>query len=329
MDPHPHIMPQTAQQEETAAAAGQAMTPRQPSVNLHRDHQVTDHSSVRPLIFTLFVAGVVVGVKLLLVRYSTWKGEVEPADNAILITGLFFILGQMLSNLNADYKEAEKLPSDIASSLEQLDDHFQLCESKVADKGCSHQRDVRPVLLHLAEAILSVMEAKAKNGYAVACYDLQVLMKFSSAWDKKGAANTAPIPATIDKVRRSLSRSRVISRTSALPVGQTLLLFFVFSTTVVLFLTIYKTYASLVVTMVVIFTVTWLLTGAIRSMDDPFDAEGGRPWGVMASVDLFPLSEYIERLRVDIETPLEMPAIASNGIRCLPELIPVTAAIYN
>lgn len=309
----PHSMPQAAQEEDVAVSS----TPReQVEFNRHPDHPPANHSSIRPLIFTLFFVGIVVGIKLLVKYYGKWSGVIDPADLSILITGLFFILGQMLSNLNADYKEAEKLPSDIVSSLEQLDDHFMLAESKVADKGCSLNRDVRPIIVHLTEAVLALMEARAANAYAVACHDLHLLMMHAAQWDKKGAANTAPVPTTIDKIRRSISRGRVISRTSALPVGQTLLLFFVLSATVVIFLTTFKTDAALVVFMIVIYTVTWLLCGAIRSMDDPFDSETNTPWGTLASVDMFPLSEFIIRIKREMESPSQLPAPASR----LPEL---------
>ena len=97
--------------------------------------------------------------------------EVVPL-NAIfsaLIGATVFLMGFLISGVLADYKESEKLPSDLAAALLSLQDeiaflkHSQGCPSVAAGRTA--------YLLHLAEAIHQWFHKKVRTAEILALLD--------------------------------------------------------------------------------------------------------------------------------------------------------------
>jgi hypothetical protein len=70
---------------------------------------------------------------------------------ASLVAGTIFLLGFLISGILSDYKESEKLPSELSASLRTLfDDAYTICKSKNSDNArhlIEHQKQLIPALI--------------------------------------------------------------------------------------------------------------------------------------------------------------------------------------
>eukprot|EP00742_Colponemidia_sp_Colp-10_P028508 GILJ01035832.1.p1 GENE.GILJ01035832.1~~GILJ01035832.1.p1 ORF type:complete len:307 (+),score=41.81 GILJ01035832.1:141-1061(+) len=261
------------------------------------DEPIEDTYSI--LAQTFLIVSVIIAAKICLREFIPWKGEIELAEISLVFTGLFFLLGIMFSNVNADLKEAEKMPMDVVSSLDQLEDSFILASSKISDKV--DLSEMQSLLLAFAISWRDMMLKDNGITYGDTLHCLSDIVVLVRDWDKKGAANTAPIVVVIDKVRRVVSRGTVVQRTEVLPAARALLNFFVFMSCVLLFLASYKTLVALSMVISCVMTVCIFMARIIQAMDDPFNIRpplGIQRWiyGHMAAVQVFPLTEYITRM---------------------------------
>ena len=71
------------------------------------------------------VAAILVG-KFILQFALGLQGFVDFSDVGIVLTAGVFLLGFLLAGTMADYKEAEKIPAELASTLETLEEIFVL-----------------------------------------------------------------------------------------------------------------------------------------------------------------------------------------------------------
>jgi hypothetical protein len=65
-----------------------------------------------------------VAVKMGLHYGLGFDGVIEFSDMSLVLTGGVFLIGFMLSGTMADYKESEKLPSELACTLETIEETF-------------------------------------------------------------------------------------------------------------------------------------------------------------------------------------------------------------
>src|SRR5688572_17692519 len=78
----------------------------------------------RLFVSTLPYVAVVLGVKLVLERTFGFSGWIEFSDMSPVLTAGTFLTGFMLAGTLADYKEAEKLPAELACVLESIEETF-------------------------------------------------------------------------------------------------------------------------------------------------------------------------------------------------------------
>ena len=261
------------------------------------EESVEDRYSV--LLQTLLIVCVIIALKLLLRNYVPWQGEAELSEISLVFTGLFFILGQMFTIVNADLKEAEKMPMEIVSSLDQLEDAFLLVSGKVQDKV--DMLEVQLLLVEFAHNWRDMVLKENGRTYSDCLNSLFALAVVVRDWDRLGAANTGQPPVVIDKIRRMVSRGTVIQRTDVLPAASALLNFFVLMSCVLLFVASYKTEVALAVVMACVMTVCLFMVRILDAMDDPFHLKPPTRWqkwlrGHMAAIQLFPVLEYIVRM---------------------------------
>src|SRR5688572_22267587 len=78
----------------------------------------------RLFVTTLPYVAAVLALKLGLERVLGFSGWIEFSDMSPVLTAGTFLTGFMLAGTLADYKEAEKLPAELACVLESIEETF-------------------------------------------------------------------------------------------------------------------------------------------------------------------------------------------------------------
>ena len=221
---------------------------------------------------------------------------VEFSDVGVVLTGAVFLTGFLLAGTMADYKESEKLPGEVAITLEGLEELFLLVKEQ---RPALDLKALQKQLLALTDSIKDWLVKKQTTSQIFAA-----LTQMNSAFvalDKAGAGGDASeaLPHLMS-LRRSLSRIDVISRTGFLPPAYALLEVLL---TMILGLMMVAKFKSPVAEFVLIPFVSLVniyMLRLIKDIDDPFDfaPDGSKNGG--AEVDLFPLDEYRARLAARI-----------------------------
>src|SRR6478672_7300460 len=76
------------------------------------------------MISTLPYVVVVLAIKMGAERILGFNGVLEFRDIALVLTGGVFLIGFMLSGTLTDYKEAEKIPAELACTMETIEEAF-------------------------------------------------------------------------------------------------------------------------------------------------------------------------------------------------------------
>jgi len=192
----------------------------------------------------------------------------------------------------ADYKEAEKLPGEVASTLEFLEEIMVLAAST---RPTLHLPSLRKEVLTLTESIRGWLIKKVQTPamFEALTAFTQVLAQLER--DGAGPYASRAIPQ-LASLRRAVSRIDVISRTGFLPPAYALLETLL---ALILILVVAARYKSMLAEFILVPVLTLIyvyMLRLIKDVDDPFDyaPDGSRRGG--AEVELFPLEEYAARL---------------------------------
>lgn len=233
----------------------------------------------------------VVALKFLLIETLNFDGWVELSDMALVISAGVFLIGFMLSGTLADYKESERIPGEIASALESIEETCLNLAEKV-----SYPKDT--VLKYCQEIAICIDNwflKKASDEQMFA--SLQNFNNLLNDLDKQGA--TPPVLARVfnelASLRRTLIRTSVISRTGFLTTGYVLLEVLLVVTSATMLIIKFKNLVAMSLVMFFITLVYVYMYRLIKDIDDPFEYVEGKE--NVTEVALFPLHEYIERLR--------------------------------
>ena len=88
------------------------------------------------MISTLPIVLVMAGVKLVLDLYFEFPGLVPFADVGVILTACVFLIGFLLAGTMADYKESERLPAEIAATLETIEEISRWRRSIARGSSC-------------------------------------------------------------------------------------------------------------------------------------------------------------------------------------------------
>lgn len=238
-----------------------------------------------------FVAGVLV-LKLGLDLGAGFAGVVEFSDVGIVLTGGVFLLGFMLAGTMADYKEAEKIPGEVATTLETIEEIFVLASTgRPALKLPALRRQVLEVLDDIKAWLLK--KKKTPEVFAA----MTRMTETVRLLEKEGAGPYASraVPQVL-MMRKNIQRIEVISRTGFLPPAYALLEVLLAMIIALLLVAKFKSLVAEVILVPFVTLVNLYMLRLIKDVDDPFDyrADGSMVGG--AEVELFPLDEYRERL---------------------------------
>lgn len=220
------------------------------------------------------------------------SGVIEFSEVSPLLAAVALIAGFMLAGVLADYKESEKIPGEIATTLETLGDTVQVVI------GLNQDTDVSMFEARYRALVATIEDWFMHRVGVERCY--AELDRFRQVVETMHAA--AGVNYTIrglsemHNLRRLITRVDVISRTSFIPVGYALLEILVATTVGLLLISNYKTPMAEYF-LISLFSLIYLyLLRLIRDVDAPF-AYSARPnMTASAEVDPYPLREYRRRL---------------------------------
>ncbi len=244
------------------------------------------------MLTTLPVTFIVLLIKLGLVHIVGFDGLVKFSDIGLVITGGLFLIGFMVAGTMSDYKESEKLPSEIASILESIEDAIS---HSYRFKGGFDFAAQKRQLYEVTSSIIS--------WFTKGCTADEVFLKISGITDislELEKAGTGPVASKVmseqHNLRRIFSRINVIRRTSFISTGYALLE--VLAVVIICLLMIGK-FDSEIVRVIIVCFITQIfvyMVRLIRDIDEPFEYS---PDGIAGAsdVDLFPLFEYQARAK--------------------------------
>ena len=211
----------------------------------------------------------------------------EFSDTAPIITATALVIGFMLAGIMGDYKEAEKLPGELACALQSIDDCI------LANTATLNEADFAALKQLNAKLFSAVMYWLINHEGLENCYTLLREMIVST---DAPIAFKGNVIKNIDTVRRHLTRIDVIRRTDFIQTGYALLEVFV---TIALSLLIFANFKNAIAQYVVVGAISLVyvyMIRLIRDLDNPFDYKQDGSFSGAAEVNYFPLTEAGKRL---------------------------------
>jgi hypothetical protein len=240
---------------------------------------------IKAMVVAVIVAGVKFGLHALNLEFI----RIDSLISA-LISGVIFTIAILLAGVMTDFKESEKIPGELAASIKALHKDFELLEfaaKKETDSALSHLNSLIGIIIKQFE---SNQWKQSEIG--------EIIEKIDD--DIKIMAEKNMAPPYIIKMRNELhniekisNRIDTIEETNFLPAAYALSQVAVLFVMLILLFSIVDPY---VIGMVIIFTVTFLITGIlvlIKDMDNPFETGGTGS----ADVDLshiYKLDKYLK-----------------------------------
>lgn len=246
------------------------------------------------LMTTLPIVVAVIAIKLALERFAGFQGLIEFSDMSLLLTAGTFLTGFMLAGTLSDYKEAEKLPAEIACSLEHIEEAFlQVAVARESDGFDLRAR--REVVLDAGTHLWDWLYKKRSQEEMFSA--IERLAHALADLEHHGAGpHASRALRELHYLRRNATRIAVISRTGFVAAGYALLEVL---TVLILGMTILGKFKNTLTEVVLVPFVALIfvyMLRFIRDLDDPFDyAPDGSQGSV--EVELFPLKEYLDRLK--------------------------------
>lgn len=246
----------------------------------------------KPMIAALPITMGVVLLKSGVVLGLGYDGLVHFSEIDLVITGGIFLIGFMLAGTLADYKESEKIPSEMAVAIESIEDTVVLAHRFKGDFDLPAQKRQ---LNEVTEAILNyyahletedIVYKKIEEITSIALHVEQTKIGSTSSWVKREQTN----------LRRLFSRTTVIKRTSFIATGYAFLEVLTIVVIVLLLITRFENFITGII-LVAFFTQIFIyMVRLIKDIDHPFEYPvNGRVRA--ADIDLFPLREYHERAK--------------------------------
>jgi hypothetical protein len=220
-----------------------------------------------------------------------WDGATLSPLYTGLVAGTIFLLGFLLAGTLADYKESEKMPGDLAASLESICDE---CLILYEDKRAPAARDCLEHMQALAASIESWLRNRKRTDALLE--EIGGLNRYFLAFETLTQPNfIVRLKQEQSAIRRMVIRINTIRETSFVMAGYAIAEL----TSLVLVLgLLFTEVGELGLEIFLVSTLAFLLGYMlllIRDLDDPFDYEGAEKAGA-AEVSLAPLEHLRSRL---------------------------------
>lgn len=258
------------------------------------------------LLTTLPVVATIMVLKLVIERVTGHPGWVDFADVSAVLTAGAFLIGFMLAGTMSDYKESEKLPSELVTTLETIEDLIAVSDCRSGFDAAAARRD----LATIGERVLQWLGQRVP--LETVHHAIERMNAHFQAMDLAGATPHANRSIVfMNAVRRIVGRMDVVRRTSFLASGYAILEVIVVSVLLLLLASRFKTPVAEYTLVLSISLIYIYMLRLIRNVDDPFDYATDLHAKGAAEVDLFPIVEYVARARS--RSPA-LPGIAPAGL---------------
>jgi predicted membrane chloride channel (bestrophin family) len=243
----------------------------------------------------LLLLALPVAVCMVLLKWLYDESELKHLDFSPLLTGVIaaevFIIGFMMSGTSADFKEAERLPGELAASLETIADECLIIVAEL-DLPAAHK-----CLSLLAEISMSVRHWLLENTDLsdVIAQIRRLNPMFMVFAPNIQAGFTTRLKSEQGNIRRLVIRMETMRSTSYVSAGY---LIAEITALMILALLIITEIGALAPTVLVVGVITYLIVymlALIRDLDNPFEYRSGQPGP--ADVDLTVLERSEARLR--------------------------------
>lgn len=211
-----------------------------------------------------------------------------------LLTGLIaasvFLLGFLISGVLSDYKEAEKIPGDLAANLESL---FQEVSLVYQTRKNAASLEFMQYLLKFGA---SLTEWLRKNTSTLDLLNKITGMNRNYLALRRSAEISYIVRMKTDQsaIRRNVIRADVIRTTTFVPSGYAIAEATIFVVTLGLWLTkMDYGFESLFLIGVIVFVLVYMMS-LIQNLENPFDYT--HTWGVQDEVSLKPLEDVQQRM---------------------------------
>jgi predicted membrane chloride channel (bestrophin family) len=243
----------------------------------------------------LLVQALAVAFGMIVLKWLYDESSATHLDFSPLLTGVIaaevFIVGFMLSGTASDFKEAERLPGELAASLETVADECLIMDAELK------LPEARQCVAQLVEIGHSVQMWLLHNkGFDEAMEDLRALNPLFMVFAPNIQAGfTTRLKAEQATMRKLVVRMDTMRRTSYVSAGY---LIAEITALVILALLLITEIGPLTPTVLVVGLISYLLVyvlALIRDLDNPFEYHRGKPGA--ADVNLEVLEHSEDRLR--------------------------------
>jgi len=251
----------------------------------------------RLFVTTLPYVGAALALKLALEHWLGFQGLIDFSDMSLVLTAGTFLTGFMLAGTLADYKEAEKLPAELACSLECIEETF--VQSAIGRPAIDLASE-RKAVLDTATSVWDWLHKRRSQSDMLTAIE-QLGTRLADLEQHGCGPHASRSLRELHVLRRNVTRIAVISRTGFVSAGYALLEVL---TVMILGMTIVGRFKNLLTEVVLVPFVALIfvyMLRFIRDLDDPFDYAPDGTHGAV-EVELFPFEEYLERLRARVGT---------------------------
>lgn len=245
-------------------------------------------SAYRIFIFTLVVTAIIISVKYVF-HYFHFEVIVLGSLHSSAISGVIFVIGFLLSSTISDYKEAERIPAEIASAIEDMNEDVMAIHRNYPNFDLG---EYQAQLLRVAKAFTGDLRNSKSNKARSQLYKLGEL---HAIMEKGGVPANFIVKLKQQQaaLARHLFRVNYIQRITFIP-SATILAWSIVTLTVglLLFTEVEPFFGGVVLTGVITFILVYVLQ-LIRVIRTPFHDEGK----TRDDVSLFLLERTIDHLR--------------------------------
>lgn len=236
-------------------------------------------------------------LKLVLVEWLNFDGILDIHEIRIIFTAGVFLIGFMLTGTLTDYKESEKIPGEIASLLEAMEEMATTLSLKTGLNPASTRKAVKTISIAIYDRFFhKISQEELYDAFAEFNTHIHEL-------DKAGAA--APIIGRLHQhlhdLRGILTRTWVISKTGFLGTGYALLELLVVAISILLLVTNFQSYTAMITIVFFVELLYVYMYKLIKDIDDPFEYPATGHEEGSTEVPLFPLEDYMKRLDARME----------------------------
>jgi len=243
--------------------------------------------TVPMVLFILFIK--------VLLNYYGWEFISTSSLLTSIVSGGVFVLGFILSSTHADYKESEKLPVDLSTSIESIYNDGQLFKRKYKKFDVDKLNDI-------LFSILKSFKKDLVDHTKVAFFKAKELSDIFEKLEKYGLPANYIVKLKQDQnvIMRVILRVNYIQRIQPIPSAFILVESIVIGLILILLFTKMDSLVNeLMATGFITFIFIYMLK-LIKVMEKPFHNEGS----TMDDVSLFHLEEQLGRVRKSPRTKL-------------------------